>query len=144
MFYKVIYDNKIIDVLDGLVYLRYRVKHDRMVLCKEDKAQAILSSNGEHVWHVEGFYDLPVDGYDTVELIEIDEYEYRKLKVFCGKSIEEVIDEFVEFTLNNEIDLLIDSLKRLYKNKRIDESKVIKLYNNGNITNDQKERVLGN
>ena len=144
MFYKVIYNNKVIDVLDKLVYLRYRVKHDRMVLCKEDKAQAILSSDQEHIWHVEGFYNIPVDRYETVRIEKIDEFEYRQLKTLNNKTSEGVIDDFVEMLLDNEIELLMDSLKRLYDNKRINKSKVIELCNSGKITNDQMERVLGN
>lgn len=144
MFYKVIYNDKVIDVLDKLVYLRYQAKHNRMVLCKEGEAQAIFSSDREHIWHVDGLYDLPVDGYDDVNLVKIDEYEYRQLKAFNGKTSEEVIDDFVVMLLNNETLILIDSLKRLYENKRIDESKVVALCNDGKITNDQMERVLGN
>ena len=144
MYYKVIYDGSVIDVLDKLVYLRHQPKHNRMVLCKEDKAQAIFSSDRGHIWHVEGLYDLPVDGYDTVELVGINEYEYRQLKVFNGKTSQEVIDDFVAMLLNNETLILIDSLKRLYENKRIDKSKVVALCNEGKITNDQMERVLGN
>ena len=144
MFYKVIYDNKVVDVLDKLVYLRYRVKHNRMVLCKEDNAQAILSSDGETIWHVEGFYNIPVAGYETVKIVEIDEFEYRQLNALNGSTVEEVIDNFVEMLLGNEMGLLMDSLKRLYDNNRIDESKVIELCNSGKITNDQMERVLGN
>lgn len=146
MFYKVIYDNKVIDALDRLVCLRYRTKHNRMVLCKEDKAQAILSSDGKTIWHVEGFYDLPVsvsNEYDTISLVKIDEYEYRQLKALNGKTVEEVIDDFVELMLGNKIGLLMDSLKRLYENNRIDEAKVIELCDNGYITNEQKKYVLG-
>lgn len=144
MFYKVIYNNKVVDVLDKLVYLRYRVKHDRMVLCKEDKAQAILSSDQEHIWHVEGFYDIPVDRYETVRIEKIDEFEYRQLKALNNKTAEEVIDDFVAMLLSNETLILIDSLKRLYENKRIDEANVIALCDSGKITNNQKGYVLGN
>lgn len=144
MYYKVIYDGSVIDVLDKLVYLKHQPKHNRMVLCKEDKAQAIFSSDREHIWHVKGLYDLPIDGYDTVELVEINEYEYRQLKAFNEKTSEEVIDDFVAMLLNNEISILIDSLNRLYKNKRIDEAKVIELYRDDKITEDQKGYVLGN
>lgn len=144
MFYKVIYDDRIIDVLDNLVYLKYQVKHDRMIFCDEADAQAIFSSDRKHIWHEESLYNIPVSGYDTVKLEEIDEYEYRQLKAFNGKTSEEVIDDFVAMLLDNETSILIDSLKRLYENKRIDESKVIELCKNGKITDDQMEHVLGN
>lgn len=94
MFYKVIKDNKVIDVLDHLTYLKWQKKNKIMLLSGLDEAQAILGSDGNTIWHVEGFYDLPVSGYDTVKLIEIDEYEYRQLKALNGKTPEEIIDEY--------------------------------------------------
>ena len=87
MFYKVIFNDRVIDVLDRLVYLKYQPKHNMMVLCNESEAQAVLSSEKEDIWHV--------DGYDTVELIEIDEIEYKQLKVLNGKTPEQIIDSFV-------------------------------------------------
>lgn len=94
MYYKVIKDNKVIDVLDHLTYLKWQPKNKIMLLCNEGEAQAILSSDGGSIWHVDGFYDLPVDGCDTVELVEIDKYEYKQLKMLNGKTPEEIIDEY--------------------------------------------------
>lgn len=142
MYYKIIYNDSIIDALDELVCLRYQEKNKRMLLSDRCNAQAILSSDGKEIWHVEGMYNLPVDGYKTVKLIEIDEHEYRQIKIFHGKTMEEVIDGFVESTLNGDTVFLTDSLKRLYGDNKIDESKVIAL--NTIITNDQVEYVLGN
>jgi hypothetical protein len=95
MFYKVIFNDRVIDVLDRLVYLKYQPKHNMMVLCNESESQAVLSSEKEDIWHVDGWYNIPVDGYDTVELIEIDEIEYKQLKVLNGKTPEQIIDSFV-------------------------------------------------
>ena len=94
MFYKVIYNDKVIDVLDKLNYLRYQPKYDRMILCAESEAQAILSSDEQHIWHEETLYNIPVSGYDTVRIEEIDEYEYRQLKMLACRSLEDVIDEY--------------------------------------------------
>ena len=94
MFYKVIKNNKVIDVLDCLVYLKWQDKHKIMVLSSEDDAQAILGSNGNTVYHVEGFYDIPVNGYDSVKISPIDEYEYKQLKMLNGKSIDEILDAY--------------------------------------------------
>ena len=66
-----------------------------MILTDEINAQAILSSDNKYIWHVEGMYDIPVDGYDTVQLEEINEYEYRQLRVLNYKTPEEIIDNFV-------------------------------------------------
>lgn len=94
MYYKVIKNNKVIDVLDRLVYLKYQPKHDRMVLCDASKAQAFFSSDRKNIWHTETLYELPVDKYDTVDLVEIDEYEYKQLKVLNMKTPESIIDEY--------------------------------------------------
>ncbi len=94
MFYKVIKDGKIIDVLNNLTYLKWQPKNKIMLLSDINEAQAILSSDGNTVWHVEGLYDLPVSGYDTVSVIAIDEYEYKQLRVLNMKSPESIIDEY--------------------------------------------------
>ena len=94
MFYKVIKNDKIIDVLDKLIFLKYQPKHKVMVLCEESDAQAILSSDKNHIWHEVSLYNIPISGYDTVRVEEIDEFEYRKLKIFNGKSPEEVVDAY--------------------------------------------------
>ena len=76
MFYKVIFNDRVIDVLDRLVYLKYQPKHNMMVLCNESEAQAVLSSEKEDIWHVDGWYNIPVDGYDVVEL------RYKLLRLY--------------------------------------------------------------
>lgn len=103
MYYKVLKDNKVIDVLDHLTYLKWQPKNKIMLLSDLDGAQAILGSDGNTVWHVEGFYDLPVDGYDTVDLVEIDEYEYKQMKMLNGKTPQEIIDEFLLSLINEGV-----------------------------------------
>jgi hypothetical protein len=94
MFYKVIKNNKVIDVLDNLIYLKWQDKHNIMVLSDENEAQAILSSDKNTIWHEETLYNIPVDGYDTVRIEEIDEYEYKQLKALNGSSVQEIIDNY--------------------------------------------------
>lgn len=94
MYYKVIKDNRVIDVLDQLVYLKWEPKHKIMVLCNENNAQAILSSDKNTIWHEETLYKIPVDGFDTVRVEKIDQYEYKNLKVLNMKSPEAIIDEY--------------------------------------------------
>ena len=103
MFYKVLKNNKVIDVLDHLTYLKWQPKNKIMLLSDLNEAQAILGSDNNTIWHVEGFYDLPVSGYDTVDLVEIDRYEYEKLKMLNGKTAEEIIDNFLLTLLENNI-----------------------------------------
>ena len=94
MYYKVLKDNKVIDVLDHLTYLKWQPKNKIMLLSDLDEAQAILGSDNNTIWHVEGFYDLPIDGYDTVNLVRIEQFEYKQLKALNGKTPEQIIDEY--------------------------------------------------
>jgi hypothetical protein len=94
MYYKVLKNNKVIDVLDNLIYLKWQPKHKIMVLTDENDAQAILSSDKETIWHEKTLYKVPVDRYDEVEIVEIDEYEYKQLRVLNMKSPESIIDEY--------------------------------------------------
>jgi len=76
-----------------------------MVLCSESEAQAILSSDKNTIWHEETYYNIPehADCYDTVSVVEIDEYEYKQLKMLNGKTPEEIIDNFVKTLLADNI-----------------------------------------
>lgn len=94
MYYKVLKNNKVIDVLDSLIYLKWDSKHKSMILSGEDEAQAILSSDKNTIWHEVGLYEIPVDGYESVQIFEIDEFEYKQLKLFNCKSISEIIDSY--------------------------------------------------
>ena len=95
MYYKVLKDDRVIDVLDHLTFVKYQEKHGIMIVCPRTEAQAIVSSDERYCWHVKGLYRIPVEGYDTVELQAIDRYEYESLKVLNMKSPEQIIDEFV-------------------------------------------------
>ena len=97
-YYKVIKDNRVIDVLneEEIHYLKYSKKHERMFNASGiHEAQAIFSSTHEHIWHVNYLHEIPVKGYDTVELIEIDIYEYYQLKRLNGKTPEEIADSVI-------------------------------------------------
>lgn len=101
MYYKVLKDNKVIDVLDNLVYVKWQEKNKIMVLCDENTAQGIISSDGKHIWHEPSLYRFPnnVDGYDNIELVEIDVYEYEQLKALNLKSAEDIFDQAVFLTM---------------------------------------------
>lgn len=103
MYYKVLKDNKVIDVLDNLIYLKWQPKHKTMILTDENDAQAILSSDKNTIWHENTLYKVPVDGYDCVDVEEISEFEYKQLKMLNGKTPEEIIDNFLLTLLENNI-----------------------------------------
>lgn len=95
MYYKVMKNNKVIDVLDQLIYLKYQPKHKIMVLCDINEAQAILGSDGNTIWHERTLYNIPVENdYDCVDLVEISKYEYEQLKRQCLMNYQEIIDEY--------------------------------------------------
>lgn len=125
MFYKVYKDDKVIDVLDGVVYLKYLDKHDRMILANEKEAQAILSSDEKTVWRIEGM--TPVnDGrtYTIVRIEETDQYEYQQWHLLHGKTPEKIVDDFVLLLVNKDLTLLVESLKRLFLQGVITEESV--------------------
>lgn len=103
MYYKVLKNNKVIDVLDKLIYLKYQPKHKIMVLCSEDEAQAILSSDNNTIWHERTLYNIPVDGYETVDIEPIDQFEYRQLKMLNGKTPEEILDSYTLFLIQEGV-----------------------------------------
>lgn len=96
MYYKVIKDNKVIDVLDHLTYLKWQPKHKIWILSDENEAQAILLSDKNTIVHERTLYNVPSEvNVDTVDsIVEIDEFEYRQLKMFSCKSLSEVLDEY--------------------------------------------------
>lgn len=103
MYYKVMKDNKVIDVLDKLIYLKYQPKHKIMVLCGEDDAQAILLSDKNTIVHEKSLYNIPIEGYETVEILPINEFEYRQLKMLNCKSLSEILDEYTLLLLEEGI-----------------------------------------
>ena len=103
MFYKVIKNNKVIDVLDNLIYLKWNPKHKIMVLTDENEAEAILSSDKNTIWHEKTLYKVPVSGYDEVEIFPIEEFEYKRLKMLNLSTPEEIIDNFMLSLLENNI-----------------------------------------
>lgn len=96
-YYKVMKGNKVIDVLDQLIYIKWQEKHNIPVLCDIDEAQAILSSDKNTIWHEETLYKLPnVAGeHDTVRVCEIDVYEYKQLKMLNGSTPEQIVENFL-------------------------------------------------
>ena len=94
IYYKVLKDEKVIDVLDNLVFSKWNKKHSRFFLAEEKDAEVILSSDEKYHWHLDSLNKVPVDGYDTVKLEKIDMYEYNRLKSTVCNDIEKLLDEY--------------------------------------------------
>ena len=103
MYYKVIFNNHVVDVLDQVVYLKYNPRHKIMVTCAESEAQAIMSSDKNTIWHEATLYDIPISGYDTVLLLEIDRYEYDRLRILHCMTPEEIIDNYTMSLINEGV-----------------------------------------
>lgn len=79
MYFKVIKNGTVVDVLDHILYIKYQAKHNLLLLCDIKEAQAVLSSNGAYGWHMAGLYHFPPDNQECT-ITEISRYEYDMLK----------------------------------------------------------------
>lgn len=80
MWFKVLKADKVVDVLDKIVYIIHQKKHNILLISDMQSAQAILSSDGTHGWHIEGLYNFPPDNY-TYQIEPIEKKEYNKIKL---------------------------------------------------------------
>lgn len=78
MYYKVLKNNEVVDTLKEIHYIKYQSKHNLLLLCNIQEAEAILSSDGMHGWHIIGLYNFPPDNYEY-KIIEITKPEYDEL-----------------------------------------------------------------
>ena len=95
MYYKVIKEQKTISVLDRLIYVKYQPKHKTLLLCDKSEAQGILAPDGVTAWHTSDCLAFPVDIFDTVTLVEIDQYEYNRLKMLNCMTAQEIAAEIM-------------------------------------------------
>lgn len=86
MFYKVLKNGEIIDVLSELIYLKYNTEYHSLRHATKSDAQLFLSSDSEFAWHDFSLRRLPKEAnYDTVELVKISDEEYLKIKHLSRK-----------------------------------------------------------
>lgn len=129
MYYKVVKDDMVLDVLDEIRYVKYQKKHGIFLICEQKEAVGIYSSNGENVWHLPGLNNIPVEGYDTAELVEIDFAEYKHRKQFNGQTVDEILDSYTALLIKGDKYQLIDSLSRCYKKELLSRADIQKLQN---------------
>jgi len=120
MFYKILKDGNVIDVSDGLRFMRWQEKFKRMICCSMNEAQAIQSSDETMIWHEISMLPVPVPGYDTVEAVPIDEREYRSLRALSLSVPEDIIDAFLLALLHGDA-IVADALDRLISAGKINE-----------------------
>ena len=99
MYYKILKNKKVIDLLTSFSFVRYCPIRNSVINCGVQEANGIISSDGNFIWHLLGLRQFPVGEYDTVEAIEIDKDEYDKLKALNGKTPEEIIDNYTLYLI---------------------------------------------
>lgn len=82
MFYKVLMDNEIIDVIDGIQYCKYIKRSNLVLRCAwNERPEGIVSERLGKIFHVDGWLAPDIDNvFDgTVSLAEIDEDTFKEL-----------------------------------------------------------------
>lgn len=104
MYWKVIKNKKVIDVLDKLQYCRFQLKHKALLLCDESAAQGVLSHDGTTAYHLTTNSEtFPVDIYPTCTLEEIGKYEYEQLLASGFKSPQEIAEGIMKELLERGV-----------------------------------------
>ena len=120
MFYKVIYDKTVIDVLNGLIYILYQPLNNIYLICgANDSPCGIQSSTQETFYHLEGMNEFPNSDFKTVKLVEIDEEEYEILKEALGLNEEIIYDEPEEDTEPTDDEIIYDNTLEMVRNQKI-------------------------
>ena len=83
MFWKVLLNDEVVDLLQQFQYVRYQQKHNVMLLCEPETAEAVLSSDGKRGFHIAWLYNFQPDN-TTYQIEEITESTYNKLKKQLG------------------------------------------------------------
>ena len=99
MFYKIMKEKQIVDVLNQLSFVRYDIERKRFVLCNNKVAEGIVSSDNKEIWHIRGYHTSPISNYEIADIYEIDEKEYLQLKALNGKTPEEIIDNYTLYLI---------------------------------------------
>jgi hypothetical protein len=120
VFYKVIYDKTVIDVLNGLIYILYQPLNNIYLICgANDSPCGIQSSTQETFYHLEGMNEFPNSDFKTVKLVEIDEEEYEILKEALGLNEEIIYDEPEEDTEPTDDEIIYDNTLEMVRNQKI-------------------------
>lgn len=81
MFYKVMHNNMLIDLLTGVEYVRYLPRQKRTVMTDSQSANGVMGSDHNTVYHLFGRPNTFDTTVRTVEIMEISEEEYGRLSM---------------------------------------------------------------
>lgn len=92
-YYKVEKDGYVTGLLTEFRYIRYDKRHQLVVSCSPEYAEGFLSEDFTHYWRTP---DMREGGgnFETVDVTEITEYEYNKLRILDMKTPQEIIDAY--------------------------------------------------
>ena len=94
MYYEVIYQGKIIEVLEGLDFVKQSPHSKMIVSCLQSDASGIISEDGKSIWHVKGYLPFKDLEYPTVSIQKTTKEKYHQWKALNGRTPEEIIDEY--------------------------------------------------
>lgn len=125
MFYKVIGNGTVLDVLKSPKYITFQERNNLIVLCNRSGARGVISTDGSTVWHVLGWERIPIPNIASVQLVEIGEEEYEMLKNNMGADTPGAEDETQIELEPSEITLEYLKEKKIAKMKTICEETII-------------------
>lgn len=131
MFYKILKENQIIDVVTNPVCVCHNKNNKRLLRCDWQKAEGIVDSKGS-IWYVEGWVQNPALTEKLVKLFEISYQEYEQLKE--ALSSEEVITHPEESVQRNtSVEKITIDLIREYTIKKMSEQCAQHIINGINV-----------
>lgn len=93
MYYKIMHNDRVIDVLENPTYIRFDKRHKATVVCKRDDAEGFLSSDRSRCFRARNMRDTG-GNYELVDVAVIDKYEYDQLRIFGLKTPQDIIDAY--------------------------------------------------
>lgn len=137
MYFKIIYNALVIDILDSVQYVRWLKRGKKFVKTEMTSANGILASDGMNIYHVEGMPDFNGMGnYKTVHMIQIEKEEYDKLSSQMIEGDVIYVDESA-FSTEEKLKLEISNLRKQLaavsnqSHKATDDLMTVKVENQG-------------
>lgn len=101
MFYKILSDDKLVDVINSPQYVCY-INEVIPINCTRSKATAIISSDGTTVWHIQGWGKHPPLATTLYRIVEITPSEYQQLKDILQNDIKVLPQEEKKEVISDE------------------------------------------
>ena len=80
MFYKIMYNNMVIDLLNEVRWVRYLPNSKRLIATDSQAANGVMGSDHDTVYHIFGKPYTFTNEVKTVEVVKIDALEYDRLQ----------------------------------------------------------------